>query len=77
MKNKFSVAHFLILILLYAVTSFPASGQTREEINGAIKSGKYDIARKMANQLIKMNDPTTNAQAFSETHVVSTLDFII
>ena len=46
-----------IIILLQVFVYFPAAAQTKEEISGVIKSGQYEVARKMANQLIKKNDP--------------------
>ena len=57
MKTKVNIVGVYILISLQALIYFPASAQTKEEINGVIRSGQYEVARKMANQLIKKNDP--------------------
>jgi len=56
MKNKIIIVSVHILILFQALIYFPASAQTMDEINSFIISGKYDVARKMANQLISKND---------------------
>jgi hypothetical protein len=55
MKNKFQIYIFYILLSVFFWNS--AFAQTKQEIQGAIKSGQYDVARNMAKQLIKKNDP--------------------
>jgi TPR repeat protein len=46
-----------IIIVLISLFIFNAIGQTKDQIRGEIESGNFDIARQLAQQLIKKNDP--------------------
>ncbi len=46
-----------IIFIFISLFIFNAFGQTKDQIRGEIESGNFDVARKLAQQLIKKNDP--------------------
>jgi len=53
---KLNIVFFCVMVLTQTLTYVNVFAQTKEEMQGVIQSGQYDVARKMALQLINKND---------------------